>query len=234
MSNLYPLTPMSATEIELLVGPDFIKNFQKEVDEFMVPMRKQIAKGRPLSIGKEAWEYAVADSIVGAEWAGAGNSIVDVRMGIDVGLDVKSVGKCNGKGKTSKSGEASMFQTYHSHVDTMFHTKDSPALWNVYIEGWFEKVKAVKEYYLLAIVKDKQYNCSLCGFKRSGNLPLYNTTYGTFLTETGKQSKGTWTVHQLADPTLLHTMVIKGKTRLEMRLRPKMHDPQYSLPVYKF
>lgn len=230
----YPLEPMTAADVATLVGPDFIKNFQKEVDEFMAPMRKHIALGRPLSMGKETWEYAVADSITGSTWAGAGNSIVDVKIGADIGLDVKSIGKARGNGITAKSGEASMFQTYHSHLDTLFHTQDSPALWNVYVEGWFEKVKSVKEYYLLAIVKDKQYNCSLCGFKRTGTIPAYDPSYGTFLTETGKQSTGTWTVHQLADPMFLHTMVIKGKKRLEMRLRPLMHDAKYSLPIYKF
>jgi len=227
---MYALEPMLVSEIQQLVGPAFITNFQREVDEFMAPMRKHIAKGRPLSMGKETWEYAVADSIAGSEWAGAGNSIVDVRIGTDIGLDVKSVGKGSG----TKSGEASMFQTYHSHLDTLFSTKDSATLWNVYIEGWFKKVCSVKDYYLLAIVKDKQYNCSICGFKRVGNIPIYDATYGTFLTDTGRESKGTWTVQQLGDPELIHTMVIKGKKRLEMRLRPKMHDAVYSLPIYKF
>jgi hypothetical protein len=231
---MYALEPMTVAEIQQLVGPEFIKNFQKEVDEFMVPMRKHIARGRPLSMGKETWEYAVADSIVGSEWAGAGNSIVDVRIGNDIGLDVKSVGKTTGKGPTAKSGEASMFQTYHSHLDTLFSTKDSATLWNVYIEGWFKKVCSVKHYYLLAIVKDKSYNCSICGFKRVGNIPNYDPTYGSFLTETGKESTGSWTIKQLADPTLLHTTVLKGKKRLEMRLRPVMHEAQYSLPIYKF
>jgi large subunit ribosomal protein L23 len=32
----------------------------------------------------------------------------------------------------------------------------------------------------------------------------------------------------------VNTMVIKGKKRLEMRLRPAMHDAAYSLPIYKF
>jgi hypothetical protein len=227
---MYTLEPMLVSEIQELVGPNFIPNFQREVDEFMAPMRKHIARGRPLSMGKETWEYAVADSIVGSDWAGAGNSIVDVRIGTDIGLDVKSVGKGSG----TKSGEASMFQTYHSHLDTLFSTKDSATLWNVYIEGWFKKVCSVKDYYLLAIVKDKQYNCSICGFKRVGDIPPYDTAYGTFLTDTGRESKGTWTVQQLGNPELLHTMVIKGKKRLEMRLRPKMHDPMYSLPIYKF
>ena len=231
---MYALEPLTIEEIVQLVGPNFIPNFQKEVDEFMAPMRKHIAKGRPLSMGKETWEYAVADSIEGSEWAGAGNSIVDVRISADVGLDVKSVGKTTGNGPTAKSGEASMFQTYHSHLDTLFSTEDSETLWNVYIEGWFKKVCSVKDYYLLAIVKDKQYNCSICGFKRVGDIPAYVSGYGTFLTETGKQSTGSWTVEQLADPTLLHTTVLKGKKRLEMRLRPIMHDAQYSLPIYKF
>jgi len=227
----YCLVPMSVGEINQLVGTDFVKNFQKEIDEMLAPLRKHLALGRPLSLGKETWEYAVADSIPGAEWAGAGNSIIDVRINQDVGFDVKSVGK----GLGNKSGEASMFQTYEGHTDNSFSNQDSAMLWKTFVEGWYKKVITVKDYYLLVIIKDKNYNCSMCGFKRTGDIPAFDPNFGTFLTETGRASKGTWTITQLADPSLLHTIVIKNKKRMEMRVRPAMHDdPKYCLPIYKF
>jgi hypothetical protein len=227
----YCLEPMLVEEINQLVGTDFVKNFQKEIDEMLAPLRKHLALGRPLSLGKETWEYAVADSIPGAEWAGAGNSIIDVRLSKDIGFDVKSVGK----GAGNKSGEASMFQTYEGHTDSSFSNQDSALLWKTFVEGWAKKVKTVQDYYLLVIVKDKSYNCGMCGFKRVGEIPEFDPSFGTFLTETGRASKGTWTISQIADPNLLHTIVIKNKKRLEMRLRPAMHDdPKYCLPIYKF
>jgi len=227
----YPLKPMSVKEIQKLVGPDFIKNFQIEIDLMLAPMRKHLALGRPLSMGKETWEYAVADSIVGADWAGAGNSIVDVKIGTDIGLDIKSVGKGTGK----KSGEASMYQTYDGDTDASFSRQDSELLWKTFIEGWSAKTKTVKHYYLLAIVKDKSYNCSICGFKRVRDVPAFDPSFGSFLTEKGKESKGTWTIEQLADPKLLHTIVVRNKKRLEMRLRPVMHtDKKYCMEIYKF
>jgi hypothetical protein len=234
---MYTLEPMSVAEIQQLIGPAFITNFQKEVDEFMTPMRKHIEMGRPLSMGKETWEYAVADSIEGSTWAGAGNSIVDVKIDDDVGLDVKGVGKGGFLKKTkeyTKSGEASMYQTYEGDTDTSFSTKDSDLLWKTFIEGWSNKTKTVKNYYLLVIYKDKNYNCSICGFKRAGDLPKFDPNLSSFTTDTGKPSAKNWRVEQLADPKLLSTVVVRNKKRLEMRLRPPMYGSAYSLPVYKF
>ena len=234
--TLYPLEPMSVVELQTLVGPAFVTNFQKEVDEFMVPMRKHIALGRPLSMGKETWEYAVADSIVGSVWAGAGNSIVDVKISTDVGLDVKGVGKGGllKSGGYSKSGEASMYQTYEGDTDTSFSKKDSAVLWDTFIEGWNTKAKSVNDYYLLVIVKDSNYNCSICGFKRVGDIPKFDPKFGSFTTDTNRPSKTSWRVEELADPELLSTVVVRNKKRLEMRLRPAMYDPKYSLSIYTF
>ena len=233
---MYPLEPMTVAEIQQLVGINFIPNFQKEVDEFMTPMRKHIAMGRPLSMGKETWEYAVADSIAGSVWAGAGNSIVDVKIGTDTGLDVKGVGKGGllKSGGYTKSGEASMFQTYKGVTDRSFSKKDSALLWQTFIEGWNTKAKTVKDYYLLVIFKDKNYDCSICGFKRVGDLPEYDPMFGSFTTDTGRPSDCSWRIEQLADPNLLSTVVVRNKKRLEMRLRPAMYDTMYSLSIYTF
>jgi len=234
---MYTLEPMLVTEIQQLVGDNFIPNFQKEVDEFMTPMRKHIAMGRPLSMGKETWEYAVADSIAGSIWAGAGNSIVDVKIGADTGLDVKGVGKGGFLKKSkeyAKSGEASMFQTYEGDTDTSFSKKDSVLLWQTFIEGWNTKAKSVKHYYLLVIFKDKNYDCSICGFKRVNDLPEFDPSLSSYTTDTGKASPNNLRIEQLADPKLLSTVIVRNKKRLEMRLRAAMYKSTYSLPIYKF
>ena len=65
------INPLTSTELVDLIGPNFVSNFQAEMDPVLQPLRKHIAQGRPLSLGKELWEYAVADSIVGSTWNGA-------------------------------------------------------------------------------------------------------------------------------------------------------------------
>lgn len=219
----YPLTPVLATDLVNLLTPDFATKFQTEVDAFMGPMRKHLALGRSLSMGKECWEYAVADSILNADWSGAGNSIVDVKISSDTGLDVKSVLK-----NKSLSGEASMYQNY-SGSDHLFKNSDSQGLWDIYVNGWYNKATTIKNYYLLTVLKDESYNCSICGFKLTGSLPAYDISYGKF---TPKLKS--WRVEQLADPKLLQTTVLKSKKRLEMRVRKAMFSPQYALPVYTF
>ena len=74
----YYLTPMTVDEIVEIVGPSFASSFQVEMDLIFQPLRKHLEKGRPLSLGKEIWEYAVSDSIDAAKWCGAGHNIIDV------------------------------------------------------------------------------------------------------------------------------------------------------------
>ena len=105
MTQGYCLIPVPVDELKTFLGQDFITNFQAEIDPIILPLRKHIALGRPASMGKEIWEYAVADSIDDAEWCGAGKGIADIRIGTDVAGDVKSVQI--GKHATT---EASMFQ----------------------------------------------------------------------------------------------------------------------------
>ena len=74
------IVPLTAQQTMDLVGPGFVTTFQTEMDAIMLPLRKHIALGRPLSMGKELWEYVVADSIPGAVWNGAGHSLIDVMI----------------------------------------------------------------------------------------------------------------------------------------------------------
>ena len=50
---------MQVTEVQVLLGKDFVKTFQTEMDLIIQPLRKYIAKGYPLALGKEQWEYVV-------------------------------------------------------------------------------------------------------------------------------------------------------------------------------
>ena len=50
---------MTVDEVEILLGKDFVKTFQTEMDLIINPLRKYIAKGYPLALGKEQWEYVV-------------------------------------------------------------------------------------------------------------------------------------------------------------------------------
>jgi hypothetical protein len=222
----YCLVPMTVNEIKSLVGKNFVKTFQKEMDEYLAPYRKNVAKGRPLSMGKELWEYAVADSIKGAEWCGAGKSIIDVRIGDNVGIDVKSVSK---ELKSTATTEASMFQTFQEETKAYFNASDTKSIWELFIDGWLKKVKSVKEYYLIGIVREKEtLNCSLCCFKVENTDLLYEDTACVF---TSKSMK----VQGIGNPEFLETRVYSSKTRLEIKFKNKVwQDSNYCLPIYKF
>lgn len=222
------LTPIPVADLTKLVGANFITQFQKEIDPVIQPLRKHIALGRPASMGKELWEYAVADSIAGGKWCGAGKGIADVSIGTDIGIDVKSVQTL----KTATT-EASMYQplseTESSSV--FFKNQDKQQIWNLYVSGWMKKVSSIKEYYLLAIFRDSDtLNCSLAGFKISNTTLQYLDTACTF----SKQNKS-MVVTSIIDPTLANVKVYSGKTRLEIRIKEKIFkDPAYTMEIYKF
>jgi hypothetical protein len=226
MTTGYCLVPMPVTDLQKLVGKDFVKNFQAELDPVIQPLRKHIALGRPASMGKELWEYAVADSIVGGKWCGAGKSIVDVSIGKNIGGDVKSVQI----GATTTT-EASMFQplSESSVASDYFKNKDKQELWNLFVDGWLKKVSSVKEYYLLAIFRDRNtFDCSLAGFKVDNISVQYNEQACEF-------SKKSMKVSSLVDPLLADTKVYIGKTRLEIRIKKSIFlDPNYTMNIYKF
>jgi hypothetical protein len=222
----YCLSPMSVTELTTLVGADFVKNFQAEMDPILQPLRKHIAKGRPLSLGKELWEYAVADAIAGAEWNGAGHSLIDVKISDDVGIDVKSVSK---QKKSTNTTEASMFQNFNQDAKQYFENKNSNGVWNIHVAGWLAKISTIKEYYLLGIIRDKAtLDCSLCGFKVTNTAIAYLEENCNF---TGKSIK----VSGLADPDFINIRYYNSKSRLEIMFTKKCWtDSNYCLPIYKF
>lgn len=221
----YCLEPMTVQEIQALLGKDFPKTFQTEMDLIINPLRKYIAKGYPLALGKEQWEYVVAESIPKAEWCGAGKSIIDVRVQ-DKGIDVKGVSK---QDKSTATTEASMFQSFQEETKAYFNAKDTQSIWNLFVDGWLKKVKSVKEYYLIGIVREKEtLNCSLCCFKVAQTSLLYEDKLCNF---TSKSMK----VTGLGDPEFIETRVYSSKTRLEIKFKNKVwKDPKYCLQIYKF
>lgn len=221
----YCLKPMTVSEIEKLLGKDFAKTFQREMDLIISPLRKYIAKGYPLALGKEQWEYVVAESIPKAEWCGAGKSIIDVRVS-DKGIDVKGVSK---KQKATSTTEASMFQSFQEETKAYFNKKDTKSIWSLFVDGWLDKVKSVKEYYLIGIVREKEtLNCSLCCFKVEKTDLLYEDSACEF---TSKSMK----VKGIGDPNFIETRVYISKTRLEIKFKNKVwSDSNYAMPIYKF
>ncbi len=221
----YCLEPMPVSEILKLLGKDFSNTFQKEMDLIIQPLRKYIAKGYPLALGKEQWEYVVSESIPNAEWCGAGKSIIDVRLG-EIGIDVKGVSK---EEKSVTTTEASMYQTFQEETKEYFNNKDAKSIWALFVDGWLEKVKSVKEYYLIGIIREKEtLNCSVCCFRVVKKDLQY-------LAENCEFTKKSMKVSGIADPNFLQTIVYSSKTRLEVKIKKTIwKDKNYCLPVYKF
>lgn len=220
----YCLKPMTVDEIRTLVGPGFVTSFQEEMNSILEPLRKYIAMGRPLSLGKELWEYAVSDSIPRAEWNGAGHSMIDVKIGKDIGIDVKAVSK---QKKSKLTTEASVFQNFNQDAKTYFSQQDTQGVWNIHVQGWLDKISTIKKYYMLGIIRDKAtLDCSLCGFKV--------TNVKTALAE-HRYTKTTVKFQNLVDPDFAEMHYYNSKTRLEIKLKSKCWtDPKYHLPIYKF
>jgi hypothetical protein len=215
---------MTVSEIQQLVGPTFADTFHNEVEKVLKPLRKYIDQGRPPSMGKEIWEYLVTDSIVGAEWCGAGKGIADVRIGDDASIDVKSL-QHDGK----KTNEASMYQKLLKDDTAGYYNGfDKESLWKLLIEGWIKKIKSVKQYYLLAIIRNKEtLQCSLIGFKVQDTGIEYDP--GFF-----EATQASMKVNCLIDPEFAQIKIYRGKTRMEIRFEKKLYtNPAYSFSIYE-
>jgi hypothetical protein len=215
---------MTVGEIQQLVGPTFAGTFHSEVEKVLEPLRKYIDQGRPPSMGKEIWEYLVTDSIVGAEWCGAGKGIADVRIGEDASIDVKSLQQSG-----NQTTEASLYQKLLKD-DTAGYYKgfDKESLWKFLVEVWIKKIKSVKQYYLLAIIRNKEtLQCSLIGFKVQDTVITYNPDFFS-------ATQASMEVNCLIDPKFAKIKIYRGKTRMEIRFMKKLYaNPAYSFSIYK-
>lgn len=229
--TLYALKPLKKQQIIDVLGQQSIDNLAVELETRIGPCRRDLAKGRPFQIAKEAWEYALADATEwnGGEWVGHGNNPEDVRMGA-IKFDVKGLGGT----WTGNSGEASVKQTLSAdaRIDESFLSKDSATLWKGVVDPWIQKVFVDDDYYVTVFWRNKKtldirlvmfavdhqhkpiYTNSSCEFNNSGTKMLLNT---------------------IADPEQIQLYILRSKHRMEMRIRGKFfNDSDYYVDVYKF
>ena len=222
----YCLVPMTVEEIQQLVGPTFADTFHTEVEKVLEPLRKYIDQGRPLSMGKELWEYIVTDSIPDSKWCGAGKGIADVKTKDGISIDVKSLQLIG-----NYTTEASLHQKLLKKDSAEYYaTSDVKYLWNLLVGGWIDKVKSVDDYRLLCIIRNKDtLQCSLVGFKVANTAVKFNL-------DDCKVSKAeaSISVTSLIDPNYAQIKLYRGKTRMEIRFGKGICiNPTYSLPIYK-
>jgi hypothetical protein len=152
--------------------------------------------------------------------------LIDVKIGTDIGIDVKSVSK---QEKSKLTTEASVFQNFDQDAKTYFAQQNVQGVWNIHVQGWLDKISTIKEYYMLVIIRDKaSLDCCLCGFKVVG------TT--TTLQECGHRFTGaTIKFHDLVDSDFADLHYYNSKSRIEIKFKRKCWtDSKYHLPIYKF
>jgi|APGre2960657404_1045060.scaffolds.fasta_scaffold08816_4 hypothetical protein len=218
------LIPMQSLELKEFLGKRFQEIFQTEISNIIQPLKKYLDKGYPLSLGKEIWEYVVCESLENSIWSGAGNSIVDVSYN-NVGCDVKSISILDG----SHTTEASLYQTFKETTSSYFYDNNSNSLWSLFVDGWQDKVCSVKDYRLLIIVRDKNsMDCSICGFKPTGDIVLYSDDNYIL-------SKHYMKINSLIDYDFADIKIYKSKTRLEIRLKRNfIQNSKYFLPIFNY
>lgn len=229
---MYSLTPMTADEIRNNLDQKTLNNLEVELERRIGPARQDLAKGRPFQIAKEAWEYALADSLEwkGGEWVGHGNNPEDVRVNDQIHYDVKGL---SGKW-TATSSEASIKQSLKTEfrIDENFQNENSKALWDSTVEPWIEKVFSKSNYYVTVFWRhSKDLNIRLVMFRIDNTLvPLYDSEKCVF-----NKSQSTMDVLNIVDPEHAKIYVLKSKKRMELRIKGKFFDnPDWFVPVYSF
>lgn len=188
--------PVPINEHEVILGKDFNGRFAKEMKEYYKPFVK---KKRDIQVAKETWEYAVADSIDGATWAGSGHNVVDVRT-INADIDVKGLSTNNIK--NHKTTEASFLQNNKQATDgfvKLFENKDFKTLKEMFVDPLLKKHEGTNNLHLLTVIREKDtkkvYYCLLkveattlsdadfvaqmsMNGKRSVTMPMIDSAYG--------------------------------------------------------
>ena len=229
--TLYALNPLTKQQIIDVLGQQSIDNLAVELERRIGPSRRDLAKGRPFQIAKEAWEYALADATEwnGGEWVGHGNNPEDVRMGT-IKFDVKGLGGT----WTGNSGEASVKQTLtaSARIDESFLTQDSENLWQGVVDPWIEKVFVEDDYYVTVFWRNKKtLDIRLVMFKVDHTFkPIYTSSSCEFNTSGTKMI-----LNDIADPDQVQLYILRSKHRMEMRIRGKFfNNSDYYVDVYKF
>jgi hypothetical protein len=190
-------TPVPISEHDVILGVDFNKKFAEQMQSYYKPF---IDKGRDIQVAKETWEYAVADSIVGANWCGAGHNVVDVKTPT-ADIDVKGISN-NDMEKYKLTTEASFLQNNKQKNDgfaKLFEQKKYNSLKKMFVDPLATKIKGTNNLHLLGIIREKNkrkvYYCLLeiksleisekdfiskmiLDGKRSVSIPLIDEEYG--------------------------------------------------------
>jgi hypothetical protein len=190
-------TPVPISQHNIILGVDFNTKFAAEMHSYYAPF---VAKNRDIQVAKETWEYAVADSIIGANWCGAGHNVVDVKTPI-ADIDVKGISN-NDMEKYKLTTEASFLQNNKQENDrfvNLFENKDYSALKEMFVDPLTIKIKGTNNLHLLGIIREKDkrnvYYCLLkinpvvisdkefiskmvLEGKRSVSIPLIDEEYG--------------------------------------------------------
>jgi hypothetical protein len=229
---MYALVPMTREEIISNLLPQTITNLKQELHSRIYPCKRDLDKGRPFQIAKEAWEYALADATEwnGGQWVGHGNNPEDVRVG-DKKYDVKGLG-----GKwTTTSGEASVKQTLSAsaRIDESFLEEDSSMLWDGVVSPWMQKVNNGGEYFVTIFWRNKEtLSIRLVMFRlEKNNFPVYNAEGCEF-----NKSKTQMLINNIVDPEQAKLYILRSKHRMEMRIKGKYFNehPDRYLDVYDF
>ena len=204
-------TPVPITDHDAILGKDFHKKFADEMKSYYAPF---IAKGRDIQVAKETWEYAVADSIVGASWVGAGKNVVDVKAPI-ADFDVK--GLSIGTITDSQTTEASFLQNNKQENDgfgKLFESKDFLALKEMFVDPMDKKIAGTNNLHLLGIIREKSTrNVYYCLLK----VETSNMSDSEFLSQMTTEGKRSVSLPMI-DPQYGKTYIYIAKRRLEIRL----------------
>jgi hypothetical protein len=153
--------PVPVEKHEAILGCDFSANFAREMADYYAPF---IKKKRDIQVAKETWEYAVADSIPGASWVGAGKNIIDVDAPM-ADLDVKGISVDTMPGMTTEASLLQNNKKKNDNVLTLFANRDWTELKKMFIDTWSSKVNATENLHLIAVVREKStkkvYYCLL-------------------------------------------------------------------------
>ena len=156
-------TPVSICKHDAILGVDFNTKFAAEMHSYYAPF---VAKNRDIQVAKETWEYAVADSIVGANWCGAGHNVVDVKTPI-ADIDVKGISNKDME-KYKLTTEASFLQNNKQKNDgfaKLFEHKKYNSLKKMFVDPLATKIKGTNNLHLLGIIREKDkrkvYYCLL-------------------------------------------------------------------------
>jgi hypothetical protein len=229
---MYSMTPMTADEIRSNLEQQTLDNLTVELERRIGPARRDLEKGRPFQIAKEAWEYALADATEwkGGKWVGHGNNPEDVRINEDLFYDVKGLSGS----WTGNSSEASIKQSLKTEfrIDENFITENSQELWNSTVNPWIEKIFDKDNYYITVFWRhNKNLDIRLVMFKINTSVaPQYNNSHCSF-----NKNKSAMDVLNIVDPEQAKIYVLKSKKRMELRIRGKFFDnPKWYVPVYSF